>query len=162
ELLAAAVEAWQSRREALPYDADGLVIKVDAYAQRSLLAATSKYPRWAVAYKFPARQVTTTVRGLEVNVGRTGAVTPVALLDPVELSGTTVARASLHNWDEVARKGLGPGDRVLVEKAGEIIPQIVAVVERAGAPAFTPPEVCPSCGEALVRPEGEVALRCVN
>jgi len=162
DALAEKVAGWQTRRDQLPYDADGIVIKVDSYAQRGLLGETAKYPRWAVAYKFPARQVTTRVVGLEVNVGRTGAVTPVALLEPVELSGTTVARASLHNWDEVQRKQVGPGDTVLIEKAGEIIPQIVAVTARASHQVFAPPTHCPSCGEPLVRAEGEVALKCVN
>src|SRR5262249_37542222 len=134
--LAEKVEGSQTRRHHPPYDADGIVIKVDAYAQRGLLGETAKYPRWAVAYKFPARQVTTRVIGLEVNVGRTGAVTPVAVLEPVELSGTTVQRASLHNWDEVARKSVGLGDTVLIEKAGEIIPQIISVVQRASEQPF--------------------------
>jgi DNA ligase (NAD+) len=163
--LAAQVAAWAERRDALPYDADGLVIKVDRYAQREALGATSKFPRWAIAYKFPARQATTRVVELEVNVGRTGAVTPVACLEPVELSGTTVARASLHNWDEVARKGLRLGDWVLVEKAGEIIPQVVTVLveRRTGAERpIAPPERCPSCQAPLQRREGEVALRCPN
>jgi DNA ligase (NAD+) len=163
--LAALVQSWATRRETLPYDADGLVIKVDRYAQREALGATSKFPRWAIAYKFPARQATTRVTGLEVNVGRTGAVTPVACLEPVELSGTTVSRASLHNWDEVARKGLRLGDYVLVEKAGEIIPQVVAVLaeRRTGVErSITPPTECPSCHARLVRREGEVALRCPN
>lgn len=163
--LAAQVQAWAARREALPYDADGLVIKVDRYAQREALGATSKFPRWAIAYKFPARQATTRVLDLEINVGRTGAVTPVACLEPVELSGTTVGRASLHNWDEVARKGLRLGDYVLVEKAGEIIPQVVAVLaeRRTGQERpIAPPTECPSCHDRLVRREGEVALRCPN
>jgi DNA ligase (NAD+) len=151
--------SWATQRDALPYESDGLVIKVDSYAQRALLDATSKAPRWAVAYKFPARQATTRVLAIETNVGRTGAVTPVAVLEPVELSGTTVKRASLHNWDEVARKGLRIGDRVLVEKAGEIIPQIVAVLEES---IVRPPTRCTECGATLVRGEGEVALRCPN
>jgi DNA ligase (NAD+) len=163
--LAAQVAAWAERRDALPYDADGLVIKVDRYAQREALGATSKFPRWAIAYKFPARQATTRVLAIELNVGRTGTVTPVACLEPVELSGTTVARASLHNWDEVARKGLRLGDYVLVEKAGEIIPQVVTVlVERrtGDEPPVTPPTACPSCQAPLQRRAGEVALRCPN
>ena len=162
EALRAAVDRWQTKRDALPYDADGLVIKIDSYPQRRLLGSTAKFPRWAVAYKFPARQVTTKVLDLEVNVGRTGAITPVAVLEPVELSGTTVSHASLHNWDEVARKGVAKGDTVLIEKAGEIIPQIIAVTEHAGGAVFEPPRSCPSCGEALVRAEDEVALRCIN
>ena len=165
EELAALVAMWETKRETLPYDADGLVIKVNSYAQRETLGTTAKFPRWAIAYKFPARQATTRVLGIEVNVGRTGAITPVALLEPVDLSGTTVSRASLHNWDEVARKGLRLGDYVLVEKAGEIIPQVVAVIveRRTGnEQPIEPPTVCPSCGAPLVRREGEVALRCPN
>ncbi len=160
--LIAAVQGWQDRRDALPYEVDGLVIKVDDFAQRAALGTTSKFPRWAIAYKFPARQVTTLLLGLEPNVGRTGTVTPVAVLAPVELSGTTVARASVHNWDQVERLGLGQGDRVLIEKAGEIIPQILAVTEKGPGPAFAAPTHCPSCGAALAREEGRVALMCPN
>jgi DNA ligase (NAD+) len=135
---------------------------VDSTAQRRALGATSKFPRWAIAYKFAANQAITTVVGFEVNVGRTGAVTPVAALEPVELSGTTVKRASLHNWDQVARLGIGTGDRVLVHKAGEIIPQVLSVVERRSEAPLAPPARCPSCGTALVRDEGRVVLRCPN
>ncbi|RMH42609.1 MAG: NAD-dependent DNA ligase LigA, partial [Deltaproteobacteria bacterium] len=161
EQLVALVREWSKRYRDLPYAVDGLVIKVNDHRQRRALGATSKFPRWAIAYKFPPDQMTTRVVGLEVNVGRTGVVTPVALLEPVELSGTTVKRASVHNWDQVARLGIGTGARVLVEKAGEIIPQVVAVVEPAGEP-WRPPERCPSCGSRLVREEGAVALRCPN
>ena len=156
------VEAWAERRASLPFDADGLVIKISSFEQRRILGTTAKFPRWAIAYKFPATQVTTVVEGLETNVGRTGAVTPVAILQPVELSGTTVKRASLHNWDQVERLGLGPGDRVLIEKAGEIIPQVLSVVESASDEQFPRPTQCPSCGHELVREEGRVALRCAN
>jgi DNA ligase (NAD+) len=154
------VQAWMDRRAELPYEADGLVIKLDSFVQRRALGATSKFPRWAIAYKFPADQVTTTVEGLEVNVGRTGAVTPVAMLAPVEVSGTTVKRASMHNWDQVARLAIGPGDVVLIEKAGEIIPQVLRVIEPADTPRFEPPQTCPSCATALIRAEGKVALIC--
>ncbi len=160
--LHAQVASWQDRRDELAYEVDGLVIKVDAFAQRATLGATAKFPRWAIAYKFPARQVTTLVLELEQNVGRTGAVTPVACLEPVELSGTTVSRASLHNWDQVARLGLGAGDRVLIEKAGEIIPQILGVTEVGQGARFTAPSECPSCGTALEREEGKVVLLCPN
>ncbi len=159
--LIAAVESWRDRRHALPFEADGLVIKVNSYAQRAKLGSTSKYPRWAIAYKFPAEQVTTTVLGLSHNVGRTGAVTPVADLEPVELAGTTVKRASLHNWDQVERLGIGKGDRVLIHKAGEIIPQVLSVTEKAGNDVFREPTNCPSCDSVLVREEGKVALLCV-
>lgn len=165
EELAATVEAWSERRHQLPYEADGLVIKVDSFAERRLLGATAKFPRWAIAYKFPALRGETVLRGIEVNVGRTGAVTPVAELDPVELSGTTVKRASLFNWDEVRRLDVRIGDRVLVEKAGEIIPQVIEVLTaaRSGAEvAVEPPTTCPSCASTLVRREGEVVLRCEN
>ena len=162
EALHAAVESWRDRRDALPYEVDGLVVKVDAFDQRSVLGVTSKFPRWAIAYKFPARQVTTLVRELEVNVGRTGAITPVAILEPVDVSGTTVSRVSLHNWDQVARLGVGVGDRVLVEKAGEIIPQILAVTEQGKGARFIAPAVCPACGATLGRQEGRVVLTCPN
>lgn len=160
--LISCVHAWQDKRDDLPYEVDGLVIKVDDFGQRSALGTTSKFPRWAIAYKFPARQVTTVIRDLELNVGRTGAVTPVAVLDPVDVSGTTVSRASVHNWDQVARLGLGRGDRVLIEKAGEIIPQILGVTEKGEGPAFETPTVCPSCGSPLEREEGRVVLACTN
>lgn len=153
---------WRDRRDALEYEVDGLVVKVDSFAQRVTLGTTSKFPRWAIAYKFPARQVTTLVRELELNVGRTGAITPVAILEPVQLSGTTVSRASLHNWDQVGRLGLGVGDRVLLEKAGEIIPQVLGVTEAGSGERFTAPSECPSCHTALIREEGKVVLICPN
>src|SRR3954469_15260603 len=160
--LFACVHGWRDRRDELAYELDGLVIKVDDFAQRAALGTTAKFPRWAIAYKFPARQVTTRLLGVESYIGRTGAVTPVARLEPVELSGTPVARASVHNWDIVARLGLGAGDRVLLEKAGEIIPQILAVTEKGEGPAFTAPTECPSCGTPLIREEGKIALVCPN
>jgi len=160
--LLAAVEAWQAKRDELPYEVDGLVIKVDDFGQRAALGSTSKFPRWAIAYKFPARQVTTRLLDLEPNIGRTGAVTPVAILDPVDVSGTTVSRASVHNYDQVQRLGLGRGDRVLIEKAGEIIPQILGVTEKGPGPAFETPITCPSCGGPLEKEEGKVALLCIN
>ncbi|HEX2570830.1 MAG TPA: NAD-dependent DNA ligase LigA [Polyangia bacterium] len=159
----AAIHRWGKRRAELPFDIDGIVIKVDSFAQRAELGFTARWPRWAIAYKFPASQATTRVLGLEVNVGRTGAVTPVALLEPVELAGTTVARASLHNWDLVATKDVRIGDSVVVEKAGEIIPQVVSVLHERRPPdavPLEPPRVCPSCGAELVRHPGEVALYC--
>jgi len=160
--LLACVHGWRDRRDELAYEVDGLVIKVDDFALRAALGTTAKFPRWAIAYKFPARQVTTRLRDVQSFVGRTGTVTPVALLDPVELSGTTVGRASVHNWDQVARLGLGRGDRVLLEKAGEIIPQILGVTEKGEGPAFEPPTQCPSCHAELTREEGKVALLCPN
>ena len=160
--LIACVHSWFDRRDELAYELDGLVIKVDDFAQRTALGTTAKFPRWAIAYKFPARQVTTVLRDILSNIGRTGTVTPVAILDPVDVSGTTVARASVHNWDIVARIGLGKGDRVLLEKAGEIIPQILGVTEKGEGPAFAPPTQCPSCSAELMREEGKVALLCPN
>ncbi len=160
--LIAAVERWQAKRDELPYEVDGLVIKVDDFGQRAALGTTSKFPRWAIAYKFPARQVTTRLLDLEVNIGRTGTITPVAILDPVDVSGTTVSRASVHNYDQVLRLGLGRGDRVLIEKAGEIIPQILGVTEKGPGPAFETPTQCPSCNGPLEREEGKVALLCTN
>ncbi len=160
--LIACVHSWQDRRDDLPYELDGLVIKIDDFAARTALGTTAKFPRWAIAYKFPARQVTTILLDMELNVGRTGAITPVALLEPVDVSGTTVSRASVHNWDQVARLGLTRGCRVLLEKAGEIIPQILQVTEPGAGPAFAAPTKCPSCQHALDREEGRVALLCPN
>ncbi len=163
--LAASVTEWAARRTALPYEVDGLVIKIDAFAQRRVLGMTAKFPRWAIAYKFPAQRAETRLLGVQVNVGRTGAITPVALLAPVDVSGTTVKRASMFNWDEVARLDIRIGDAVLIEKAGEIIPQVVEVLaeRRTGAETLIPiPTQCPGCASTLVRRPGEVALRCEN
>jgi DNA ligase (NAD+) len=160
--------AWEARRPSLGFDIDGLVIKVDSLSQREALGFTARAPRWAIAYKFPAQQATTRVLDIEINVGRTGAVTPVALLEPVELAGTTVSRASLHNWDQIQRLDLRLGDYVLVEKAGEIIPQILSVLKerraelKAEPQPIAPPTTCPECGDTLYRRPGEVALRCPN
>jgi DNA ligase (NAD+) len=156
------IHSWADRRDSLPYEVDGLVIKVDDFAQRTALGTTSKFPRWAIAYKFPARQVTTILREIEINVGRTGAVTPVAILDPVEVSGTTVARASVHNWDQVSRLGLRIGDRVTIQKAGEIIPEILNVTVAAQGELIAPPTTCPFCKSELEREEGRVVLMCPN
>ncbi|HEY3801177.1 MAG TPA: NAD-dependent DNA ligase LigA [Kofleriaceae bacterium] len=160
--LIAAVHNWADKRDHLPYEVDGLVVKVDDFAQRTALGTTAKFPRWAIAYKFPARQVTTILRDIELNVGRTGTVTPVAILDPVDVSGTTVSRASVHNWDQVARLGLGKGDRVTIQKAGEIIPEILNVTETSKGPRFEPPTHCPFCEAELEREDGRVALICPN
>lgn len=165
EELQSAVAAWAERKPKLAYEADGLVIKVDAFSQRRLLGTTAKFPRWAVAYKFAAEQALTRLEGIQINVGRTGAVTPVAVLQPVQLSGTTVKRASLFNWDEVARLDVRIGDLVRVEKAGEIIPQVIEVQKEARTGEERPiavPTVCPSCGVPLVKRGVEVALRCEN
>jgi len=159
------VNGWTEKRAQLPYEIDGMVIKVDSYAQQQELGFTAKSPRWAIAYKFPAEEAVTILEGIEVNVGRTGAVTPTALLKPVNLAGTTVKRASLHNEDIIREKGLLIGDHVIVKKAGDIIPEIVAVLpeRRTGNEVpFLMPTHCPECGSPLVRIEEEVALRCIN
>ena len=161
-------EKWGKLRDELGYEIDGVVVKVNSVALQDELGATSKAPRWAVAYKYPPRQATTRLRDITVQVGRVGTLTPVAELDPVLLAGTTVARASLHNEDQIKRLGVMIGDYVLVEKSGEIIPQVVKVVEskRQGREAelreFVMPEHCPACGEPVVRLPGEAAWRCVN
>jgi DNA ligase (NAD+) len=159
------IQEWETRRRDLPYDTDGLVIKVDDLELRRRLGATAKSPRWMMAYKFSAEQARTVLRSIDLQVGRTGAVTPVANLEPVFLAGTTVKRATLHNADEIARKDIRVGDRVVIEKAGEIIPQVVGVAAsmRTGAEKpFEFPRECPACGGKLVRQEGEAAHRCVN
>lgn len=159
------INSWTQKRPSLPYEIDGMVIKVDSYAQQEELGFTAKSPRWAIAYKFPAEEAVTILEGIEVSVGRTGTVTPTALLKPVSLAGTTVKRASLHNEDIIREKGLLIGDHVVVKKAGDIIPEIVAVLpERrtGGETPFSMPTHCPECGSELVRLEDEVALRCIN
>jgi DNA ligase (NAD+) len=164
EELVAYVKAWSTGKKLeLPYATDGLVIKVDSLPQRRLLGATARAPRWAIAYKFPAEQATSRVLKIEPNVGRTGAITPLASFEPVELSGTTVRNASLFNYDQVKRLDVAVNDRVLIEKAGEIIPYVIAVVERpAHREPVQVPAQCPSCGTALVREEGLVRLQCPN
>jgi DNA ligase (NAD+) len=155
----------ETRRDALDYEIDGVVVKVNSTALQEEFGATSKAPRWAIAYKYPARQATTKLHGIAVQVGRTGALTPVAELEPVHLAGTTVVRASLHNEDEIKRLGIKIGDYVLIEKSGEIIPQILQVVEskRDGDETdYEFPQNCPVCGFAAVRPEGEAVRRCTN
>ncbi len=153
-------------RDGLPYEIDGVVIKVDAVAQQRRLGFTGKAPRWAIAYKFPARAGLTQLLEVKFSVGRTGKITPVAVLSPVSIGGTTVTRATLHNPDEVRRLGVRIGDFVSVERGGDVIPKIAEVVSDATHPRgdqeIVFPAVCPRCGEALVRTEGEVDLRCVN
>lgn len=165
EEVMAYVEEWRERRASLDYEIDGVVIKVDDLALREILGTTAKSPRWAIAYKFPAEEAVTILRDIEINVGRTGAVTPTALLDPVTLAGTTVKRASLHNEDIIREKGILLGDHVIVRKAGDIIPEIVGVLpeRRTGEERpYRMPEYCPECNSRLVRLDGEVALRCIN
>jgi DNA ligase (NAD+) len=156
---------WQQRRDELEYDIDGVVVKVDSLALQQELGATSKFPRWAIAYKYPARQASTVVRAIEVYVGRTGKFTPVAHLDPVPLAGSTVGRATLHNEEEVARKDVRVGDTILIEKGGDVIPKVVKVIDAKrpeGTVPWSPPETCPVCGTQAVKPEGEVDRRCPN
>jgi DNA ligase (NAD+) len=149
----------------LPFDTDGVVIKLDTIALRARLGTTSKFPRWAIAFKFPPEQVETTLQKIDINVGRTGAVTPFAVLEPVFIAGTTVSMATLHNANEVARKDIRDGDRVIVEKAGDIIPQVVRVVnaDREGrAERWHMPTRCPLCQSELVRGDEEAVWRCEN
>jgi DNA ligase (NAD+) len=156
---------WRGKRDSLEYDIDGVVVKVDDFALQQELGFTSKFPRWAIAFKYPARQASTVVRAIQVHVGRTGKLTPVAGLDPVLLAGSTVSRATLHNEEEVARKDVRVGDTVLIEKGGDVIPKVVAViVERrpAGTQPWVPPAACPVCGTPAVKAEGEVDRRCPN
>lgn len=159
------IHYWQDRRRDLDYETDGVVIKVDDLSLHERLGRTGKAPRWAVAYKFEAEQVETQVLGITVQVGRTGALTPVAELEPVLLAGTTVKRATLHNYEDLARKDVRPGDRVRVEKGGDIIPKVVSVNMDHRSPDAEPfqiPEACPECSEPVHQFKGEVAVRCVN
>ena len=157
------LDEWAERREALPYEIDGVVLKIDSIAQQRQLGWTAKAPRWAIAFKYPARQAETTLEAIEVQVGRTGVLTPVAHLAPVTVSGVTVSRATLHNEDEIARLGLAAGDQVLIERSGDVIPKVVRVVRHGThRKAFHMPKACPICGDAVVRAEGEAASRCLN
>ncbi len=152
-----------AQRNALPFDIDGAVIKVDDFAQRTQLGSTSKFPKWAVAFKYPPEEKESVVRDIEITVGRTGVLTPTAVFDPVLLAGSTVARASLHNEDYIREKDVRIGDTILVSKAGDIIPEVIRVSKRGeNAQPFCMPSVCPSCGAVVTREEGEAAVRCVN
>lgn len=158
-------EEFRDRRDELAYEVDGTVVKVNQTALQEEFGATAKAPRWAIAYKFPARQATTQVKDIIVQVGRTGALTPVAMLEPVEIGGVTVSRSTLHNEDEIQRLGVKIGDWVLVERSGDVIPKVVKVIEskRTGREkAFTMPDACPVCGGRVVRPEGEAIRRCIT
>ncbi|RWZ57989.1 NAD-dependent DNA ligase LigA [Halobacillus fulvus] len=159
------VNSWVERRPDLDYEIDGIVIKVDRLDQQESLGFTAKSPRWATAYKFPAEEAVTVLRDIELSVGRTGVVTPTAILDPVKVAGTTVQRASLHNEDLIREKDIRIGDTVVIKKAGDIIPEVVRVLEEhreEEAELFAMPETCPECDSKLVRLEEEVALRCIN
>ena len=163
--VAKAVAEIGAARPSLSYDIDGAVIKVDSLALRERLGSTAAAPRWAIAYKFPAEIVETTLKDIEIQVGRTGVLTPRAVLEPVRLAGSTVAYATLHNADFIAERDIRIGDTVRLRKAGDVIPEIISVVAEkrpADAKPFVMPAVCPSCGEPAVREEGEVATRCVN
>jgi len=154
---------WESRREMLHYEIDGVVAKVDSVSQQRALGWTAKAPRWAIAFKYAARQAETLVENIEVQVGRTGTLTPVAHLRPVEVGGVTVSRATLHNEDEIRRLDLEIGDAVIIERSGDVIPKVVRVTgQGAGRRPFIMPAKCPVCGGAVVREEGEVASRCIN
>jgi DNA ligase (NAD+) len=165
EELLEAVQGLDAARRDFPYETDGAVIKVDEFSQQAILGATAKFPRWAIAYKFGAERATTRVLDIEVGVGRTGVLTPVAILEPVQLAGTVVSRASLHNEQIVGQLDVRIGDEVSIEKAGEIIPQVVSVAHAARQGqerTFSMPTHCPSCGTAVERIPGEVAVRCPN
>jgi DNA ligase (NAD+) len=159
------VRHWEAERHALPYEVDGIVIKLDRIDLQEQAGSTSKAPRWAIAYKYPAEQATSRLTSVEIQVGRTGVLTPVAHLEPVHLAGSTVSRATLHNFDEIERKDIQVGDTVRVEKGGEVIPKVVGPVLSERGPDAQPverPQACPACGEPVVQEPGEVALRCVN
>ena len=163
EAVTAYCDDWDAKREKLPYEIDGVVIKVNSIPIQNELGYTSKAPRWAIAYKYPARQETTIVNDIIVQVGRTGTLTPVAVLEPVQVGGVTVSRSTLHNMDEIERLGLQIGDTVLIERAGEVIPHVLKVVkEGKNRKPFRMPKHCPECGSAIHHVEGEVAYRCVN
>jgi DNA ligase (NAD+) len=165
DTLIAFCDEWAEKRRTLQFDTDGVVIKVDDLAMRERLGTTAKFPRWATAFKFPAEQATTTLRKIEVNVGRTGAVTPYAVLEPVFLAGSTISMATLHNAEDLARKDIREGDRVLIEKAGDVIPKVVKSIVIEGLPRSEPwtmPVECPVCGSVLHRDAEEVVWRCDN
>ena len=157
-------DGWNEKRSDLDYQIDGMVIKINRIEQRDILGATGRAPRWCISYKFAAEQAETTVESIDVQVGKSGILTPVANLAPVLLAGTTVKRASLHNFDELKRLGIGHGDTVIIEKAGEIIPQVIEVKEKAKtkAPVFEIPNTCPICSSAAVKDEEGVYIRCIN
>ena len=157
--------SWENKKEELDYETDGMVIKVNSLEQQKRLGSTIKNPRWAVAYKFPPKRVTTKIIDIKVQVGRTGALTPVAILEPVKLSGSTISRATLHNEDEIKRKDIRIGDTVFIEKAGEVIPEVIKPVKekRTGKEKiFSMPKKCPVCNSDVVRPEAEAVSRCIG
>ena len=156
---------WMEQRDSLDYDVDGIVIKVNATGHQELLGSTAKFPRWAISFKFPARQATTKIKNILIQVGRTGALTPVAVLEPVKLSGITISRSTLHNEDEIKKKDIRIGDTVLIERSGDVIPRVVSVMKekRTGKERpFLFPAECPVCHAAAFHPEGEAVSRCTN
>jgi len=158
-------QEWCQRRDSLDYDVDGVVIKVNSTQHRLQLGSTAKFPRWAISFKFPARQATTKIKDIVIQVGRTGALTPVALLEPVKLAGITISRSTLHNEDEIKRKDIRIGDYVLIERSGDVIPKVVSVMKerRSGHEVpFVFPRRCPVCHTAVYKPEGEAVARCPN
>ncbi|MEE8169081.1 MAG: NAD-dependent DNA ligase LigA, partial [Phycisphaerae bacterium] len=165
DALLALVSEWAEKRATLDYETDGLVVKVDRLDQRDELGATSRYPRWCIAYKYAAEQAETVLREVQFQVGKLGTITPRAVMDPVQLSGTTVRHASLHNFDQIERLDLRVGDTIVVQKAGEIIPQVIRVLTEKrprGAKQIKRPEQCPVCDGDVVQDEGGVYLRCIN
>ena len=158
-------EHWVTKREEIPYEVDGLVVKVNDIIQQKELGSTAKSPRWATSYKFPAHQTTTTIKNIEVQVGRTGVLTPVAILEPVKLAGATITHATLHNEQEIRNKDVRIGDTVVLERAGDVIPKIIDVQKekrKGDEDVFQFPDLCPSCNTPVQRSENEVAVRCVN
>lgn len=159
------IKSWEDKRKSLSYETDGIVIKVNDFSYQRKLGQTSRNPRWAIAYKFPPEQEVTQIVDIKVNVGRTGALTPVAVLKPVTVAGSTISHATLHNEDEIKRKDVKVGDWVVVHKAGDVIPEIVKVIKErrdSSQKEFRMPDKCPVCGSDVVKPEGEVALRCTS
>lgn len=165
EEVVAYCQEWMLKRDTLNYEADGVVVKINSFETQERLGTVGNAPRWAIAYKFPAREATTRLLDVKVNVGRTGALVPSAVLEPVQVGGVTIGRATLHNFEDLARRDIRVGDTVMIKRAGDVIPQVVKPIEslRTGEERVVPlPEVCPVCGEPVVNPEGEVAIYCVN
>lgn len=156
------IERIGNERGNLEFDIDGAVIKVDNFSHRDILGSTSKFPKWAVAYKYPPEEKQTTLKDIEIAVGRTGVLTPTAVFDSIQLAGTTVSRATLHNQDFINEKGIGIGDIITVRKAGDIIPEVLCVNEHLSESVYTFPNICPSCGEKVIREKDEAAIRCIN
>lgn len=153
---------FEQARHNLPFDVDGLVVKVNRFQEQQILGVTSRSPRWAMAFKYPAPQATTTVKNIVSSVGRSGIITPVAVLEPVPCAGVIISNATLHNFDEIKRLGVRVGDRVIIERAGEVIPKVVKVVEHLGTQEVLPPTVCPSCGAPVYKEQDEVGYYCIN